>query len=114
MSRRFPKTRDDGTFEVLLRFKGTPSGSCDGIQTWLAAWVAANSEWLFLGKTHRFSDFFSSPPQVEVAASGALCIRLFGVSPDRTFWRDWYVRLVGATLQQFPELDELIDVRDAD
>jgi hypothetical protein len=114
MSRRFPQTRDDGSFEVLVRFKGAPHAGPEALQAWLSAWVATNSEWQFLGKTHRFSDFFRSTPQAELGASGELCIRLFGASPDRNFWKDWYVRLVRDTLRQFPELDGLVDVRDAD
>jgi hypothetical protein len=94
----FPTIRDDGTFEVLLRFKGTSRAGTETLQAWVSDWVGTNSEWPAFGKIQQFSRCFRSTPTVQLSSSGELCIRLYGASPYNNFWKDWYVR----------------DVRDAD
>jgi len=101
MPRRFPKSRSDGSFKIRVRFNAPPADLAS-TQLWVEHWVRTHGEWVFLGKSHRFDDYFSAPPSVLLGANGELCLIFRGVSPDRRFWKDWYVRLVGATLEAFP------------
>jgi hypothetical protein len=111
MPRRFPKTRPDGTFKVRVNFTGSPDADPLSVQHWLSAWVTDNQEWVVFSKTYRYSDYFRSVPRA-VSDSAGFSVILEGVSPDRDFWRDWYVQLTKDLLQQFPELEDLSGVID--
>jgi hypothetical protein len=112
--RRFPKTRDDGTFKVRVRFSAPPKKDLASIQRWLADWVQTHGEWVFFGKTHRFSEYFRETPRAILGDAGELCLVFHGVSPDRGLWRDWYARLGKDTVEAFPEIGELITVENCD
>jgi hypothetical protein len=113
MPQRFPKTRDDGSFRIRVRFSSAPNDLAS-IQRWLSQWVETNREWTFFGETHRFDDYFRGIPEARLGGSGELCLIFNGTSPERRFWRDWYVRLGSATLEAFPEIGDLAAVEDFD
>jgi hypothetical protein len=113
MPQRFPKTRPDGSFKVRVRFSAAPN-DLTSVQRWLPQWVETHQEWIFLGKTHRFADYFRESPEARLGDSGELCLIFNGISRERRFWKDWYVRLGSATLEAFPEIGGLAAVEDCD
>ena len=114
MSRRFPKTRNDGSFAVRVRFSAAPEKGVATVQSWLSEWVRENGEWVFMGEVRHFGEYFREAPEASLGAAGELCIVFRGLSADRRFWKDWYVRIGRATQEAFPEVGKLVAVDNND
>lgn len=87
--RRFPVTRDDGSFSVEARFRADSPTPETGVRAVLARAIAVRTE-----RDHiDFSaDFLDEPTITE---NGDLINVAFHGRPGSTFWKDWLVALCG-------------------
>ena len=109
----FPKTAEDGSFEVRVRFSGTPKCGLPPVHAWLTTWVEQNAEWDAFGETHWLSEYFREEPRVELSHKGELSVRLRGVNSSKRFWKDWYVRICRSLQDEFPDVGDLVAVENA-
>lgn len=113
MPAHFPKTGDDGSFKVRVRFSGSPRIESSTVQQWLNTWTEQNAEWTTFDTTHSFYDYFTAEPRVERGPDGELCVLLYGASDSERFWKDWYARICISLRRDFPEIGDVLSVENA-
>ncbi len=106
--RKFPKTREDGSFSINVSFD-SPGISPDHIEDWLASWALKNEELVFHYDSGAPSDYlrlaesFLRPPYQIHSTPDEVVIR-FDATSEAPFWKDWYARLVADIVAEFPRL----------
>ena len=110
--RKFPTVAADGTFAVRVIFASSPGAPIQAVRDWLAAWIGANSDWHAFGSPRPFDAYFTAPPEADLGSTGELTVLLRGAGDEgeKRFWKDWYVRLSGALLSEFPAAGTVVRV----
>jgi hypothetical protein len=115
MKRKFPPTREDGSFCVIAKFETHQDAEDlrDEITKWCKAWVTEQNVESYKharidedGKEWQPFDYFyaySSPPSVYRAEGTQLWLRFEGM-PNSYWWRDWLARMGVSLTQAFPVL----------
>jgi hypothetical protein len=118
MAIRFPRRRDDGSFDLRLRVGGVRAEQID-VEKWIAEWARCNSSWerVWQGEDRtvevlQLLDEFFSPPSLEAREQDDIVIRL-RARPDARMWKDWMAKFIedfcaahpGANLLKVDSLD---------
>jgi hypothetical protein len=113
MKRKFPPSREDGSFCVIVKFETAQEATTlqSQINEWCTQWVAENNdlspENVVLGDivVQPFNYFYAyaKPPYVIKAEGRQLWLRFDGM-PGSYWWRDWLARSMGNLTRTFPEL----------
>jgi hypothetical protein len=106
MTIQFPQRRPDGSFDVLLRIQGVPSGT--HVESWTSEWAEKNSSWerVWDGADRRVEvlrmlDDFFAPPSIQGGATDEANV-LLRVRPDSTMWKDWMAKFVEELIDAHP------------
>ena len=115
MPRKFPKTREDGTFCVVAKFTTTQNAANlrDQVTEWCKQWIAENNDVSgepvvvtkdSIKEPRDYFRAFTSLPYVIKAEDNQLWLRFDGVSGSY-WWKDWLVRITVSLTNAFPELE---------
>jgi hypothetical protein len=114
MPRKFPKTREDGTFCVVARFTITQNAANlrDQINDWCKRWIEENNDTSgepgvvgegILKEPMDFFNAFTRSPYVIEAEDNQMWLRFDRVLGSY-WWRDWLARILVALQRAYPEL----------
>lgn len=119
MTVRFPKKRLDGSFSFVARFEIEPtSDAVEAANRWFISWVAKNriaeirtvaDDEVTCSSLDFFTDYFS-PPSAIGLADRLLLVRFDG-RPNAKEWKDWFVWITKAFIDDNPYVRKLADCR---